>query len=215
MLAGNRRLTVWWERVLHGNLCAPALPCLDGVATTDYGVQQGLMQFSEADAAWQRLRQWAEFLIKAGFALADEAPDRRRISFEPSRPRQERHEGRRSDTEREPRDEFSHWRKGSARTRVRSMLAADEAQRLACEREPVLIARCLERQPLFHEAAVTGIEATSDTSRFERLDARFRQLDDDVSRRRHHREDLPADLRRRRPETLLAAGSARDLPLSG
>lgn len=67
---------------MHGNLCAPALPCLvDGVAPTDSGLQQGLMQFSEADTLWQRLPQWAGFLIKAGFAWADEPPDRRKIKI--------------------------------------------------------------------------------------------------------------------------------------
>ena len=65
--------------MVHGDFCAPALPCLDCVAPNDHGLQQVLMQFSEADAAWQRLPQWAEFLIKVGFALADETPDCRRI----------------------------------------------------------------------------------------------------------------------------------------
>src|ERR1700693_5478176 len=58
-----------------------ASPALSGDATPIEEISPPPpMRFSEADAAWQTVPPWADFLVRCGFAWAD-SRDRRRIGI--------------------------------------------------------------------------------------------------------------------------------------
>src|SRR5579885_1481628 len=80
------------------------------------------------------------------------------------------------------------------------MRAGDEHQSFARERGPVERRGGPERQPLLHLPAVPGIEALSVAGGDERVHATRRQLDDELTARREHGEDLATRLERRRTE---------------
>ena len=68
-------------REVHERMCSPVVVRRSEVASIEPDPQKQYLQFSEADAPWQRTPQWAEFLINCGFQWGEGGLGKRRIGI--------------------------------------------------------------------------------------------------------------------------------------
>src|SRR5262245_39960081 len=83
--------------------------------------------------------------------------------------------------------------------------AADELQRFASQRQPILARSRIDHQPFLHHTPGRRLKASPGARRDERINAILRQLHDESAFGRDHRENLVADAESRRAKALLGS----------